>query len=339
MNNEKLNDYDLLKVIATVLVVFAHITRMYTGQGGIIPINGSEILNYITKYIYSFHMPLFVFISGGIYYYLRQEIGKYNDSKDFISSKAKRLLIPYAIFGVFYVTPVVVGLDFTNDNLIKYIIEGIILSKDSRHLWYIFMLFNVFVIFYFIEKYIHKIPKYLIILGFFILYLLSLAKLPDILQISNTIIYLLYFYLGYLFECNKNIIVEKLKFNLITTILAFTLNLVTLYLSLNLQTSGFIINTINLCSAMFGIVTVYSIVNMILNTNISNNKLYKELKKNSFGIYLFHPMIIYVMFYYLGNKNINPFLLTGILFVIAMILSDVFVRCVRKVKLGIIIGE
>ena len=336
--NKKLTDYDLLKVIATVLVVFAHITRMYTRQGVITPINSSAILNYVTKYIYSFHMPLFVFISGAIYYYLRQKNGKYNNGKNFIMNKAKRLLIPYVIFGVFYVAPVMVGLNFTNYNVIKYIIKGIVLSMDSRHLWYVFMLFNVFGIFYLIEKYISKIPKYLMVFGLFILYLVS-GRLPDILQISTTAMYLLYFYLGYLFEENKKVIVEKLKFNTVTIIVAFILNLITLSLSLKLNTSGFIINTINLCSAMFGIATIYSIVNMILNTNISSNKLYKELKKNSFGIYLFHPMIIYVLFYCLGSKDINPFLLTGIVFIISMILSDLFTRCMRKIKLGIILGE
>jgi fucose 4-O-acetylase-like acetyltransferase len=338
MNEKKLNDYDLLKVIATILVVFAHITRMYTGQGIVTPINGSVTLNYITKYIYSFHMPLFVSISGAIYYYLRQEIGKYKDGKKFLLDKAKRLMIPYIFFGILYVAPVMVGFNFTEDNFIKYAIKGIILSANSRHLWYVFMLFNAFVIVYFTEKYVNKMHKLLSIAGIFVIYLMS-VKLPNILQIKDTAEYLIYFYLGYLFQANKNILATKLKFNKVTVVLAFMLNVITLYLSLNIQTKWFIINTISLCSAVFGMISVYSIINMLFNTNIFNAKLYKELKRNSFGIYLFHPMIIYIMFYYLGNKNINPFLLTGLVFVITMILSDLFTRFVRNISLGIIIGE
>lgn len=338
MKKYTLKDYDLLKVIATILVVFAHITRMYSGQGVINPINSSIILNYTTRYIYSFHMPLFVAISGAIYYHVRQQLGKYEYSKDFLLNKIKRLIIPYMFFGILYVTPIMVGFNFTEDNLIKYIINGIILSKNSRHLWYLFMLFNAFIIFYYIEEYIDEFPKWFSILMFIGLYMIS-VKLPMLLQIESTGTYLIYFYLGYLFQENKNNIINLLKFNSLTLILSLSLNLITLYLSLIVNTYRFIVISINLCSAIFGMITVYSIVNMLLNTKISNIKLYQEIKKNSFGIYLFHPMIIYVLFYYLGDKNVNPILLTGLVFVITMILSDMFTRMIRSFNLGIIIGE
>lgn len=338
MKENALKDYDFLKVIATLLVVFAHITRMYTGQGVINPFNGSVILKYITKYIYSFHMPLFVVISGAIYYHVRQQLGKYKDSNKFVLNKAKRLMIPYIIFGILYVAPIMVGFNFTEDNFIKYALKGIILSTNSRHLWYVFMLFNAFIIFYYVEKYINKLPKWFSILGFVGLYIIS-VKLPTLLQIQSTCTYLIYFYLGYLFQENKDKIKNILKFNSLTLISSLVLNLITLYLSLTLNTKGFIINTISLCSAIFGMVTIYSIVNMLLNTNISNNQLYQEIKKNSFGIYLFHPMIIYVLFYYLGDKNVNPFLLVVMVFIITMILSDLFTRIIRTINLGIVIGE
>ena len=70
-NSKKVEQYELIKVIATILVVLAHITRMYTGEGVVNPLNESLILNYLTKFIYSFHMPLFVAVSGAIYYYVK----------------------------------------------------------------------------------------------------------------------------------------------------------------------------------------------------------------------------------------------------------------------------
>lgn len=50
--------YDFLKVVTTVLVVFAYVTTMYSGEGIITPYNSSETLKYVTKFVYAFHMPL-----------------------------------------------------------------------------------------------------------------------------------------------------------------------------------------------------------------------------------------------------------------------------------------
>lgn len=338
MNTKKLFDYDLLKVITTLFVVFAHITRMYTGAGIINPINGSIILNYVTKVIYSFHMPLFIFISGAIYYYIKQEKGRYNDTKKFIVNKTKRLMLPYIVFGVFYVAPIMTYFQFTKDNFFIYTVKGILLSLDSKHLWYLFALFNIYMVVYFTEKYVNKLPKVFTIIGLYIIHILS-PRLPNILQINTTGTYLIYFYLGYLFQANKDSIKIKFKFNMKTLIVFLILNLTTLYLTLNLNTKGFIIATITLISAIFGILASYSLINILSRTRILDLKIYKILIRDSFGIYLFHPMIIYVLFFYLGGKNINPFLLTGLVFIVTIILSEIFIVFIRTFGLGIIIGE
>ena len=59
-------------------------------------------------------MPLFVAVLGAIYYYVKVKLNKYNDNKIFVKNKAKRLLIPYMVFGVFYAVPVVVLCNFTD---------------------------------------------------------------------------------------------------------------------------------------------------------------------------------------------------------------------------------
>lgn len=69
-------NYDWLKSITMILVVIGHATRFFYNGIGIIPFDNIVILNWITKFIYSFHMPLFIFISGVIYSY-NIECGKY----------------------------------------------------------------------------------------------------------------------------------------------------------------------------------------------------------------------------------------------------------------------
>ncbi len=70
---------DVLKGIGILLVIIGHISS-----------NG--ILN---RWIYSFHMPLFFFISGVVYYLSNQV-----DVKTFFKKKFRGLIVPYLIFAI-----------------------------------------------------------------------------------------------------------------------------------------------------------------------------------------------------------------------------------------------
>lgn len=70
---EQSRAYDLLRVIATILVVVGHCTyfKICTNYGGCdysyLFINESyafKIINKMTEFIYIFHMPLFIALSG-----------------------------------------------------------------------------------------------------------------------------------------------------------------------------------------------------------------------------------------------------------------------------------
>lgn len=72
---------DSLKGFAILLVVIGHL---------------NFVSNELNQYIYSFHMPLFFFISG----YLLS-IGKYlNNGKFFLRKKVHSLIMPYFLFSL-----------------------------------------------------------------------------------------------------------------------------------------------------------------------------------------------------------------------------------------------
>ena len=100
--------YDAGKAVAIVLVVLAHVTRWYTGQGVNTPIQSSRPLALLTEYIYMFHMPLFIFVSGCVYGICIDK-GKYKDNVKFLLNKIRRLLIPYYIWGILVVAPLMGG--------------------------------------------------------------------------------------------------------------------------------------------------------------------------------------------------------------------------------------
>lgn len=152
----KQQDYTIIKVITTILVVIAHITRFYSMGGGAIKMEYNFLLHYITSFVYSFHMPLFICVSGAIFSFCINNKKKYSDFRLFIIKKWKRLMVPYFLIGIFYVMPVMCTLKITNLNPINYIKENIILSKDARHLWFLWTLFFIFIIF---RMFYHRYEK------------------------------------------------------------------------------------------------------------------------------------------------------------------------------------
>ena len=140
---DKSSHYDAIKFVATFLVVLAHASRMYTGTGVVIPYNASDGLNHLTNIIYSFHMPLYMSVSGMVYALCIHDYQKYQDTARFLKNKAIRLLIPYLFFGICYVAPVMCLLGFTDQSYLRYCWDGIVLAHNNRHLWYILALFDV----------------------------------------------------------------------------------------------------------------------------------------------------------------------------------------------------
>lgn len=338
LKQEKLEDYSLLKVMATVLVVFAHITGMYTDEGVLAPLNQSPFFDYITKLIYSYHMPLFIFVSGAIYSYLRNKKGKYSDIKAFAENKAKRLMWPYLVFGIAYVTPVMVGLGFTDENAWMYMLKGIILSENPRHLWYLFGLFNIFIVFRLSEDHIKTLPDSVKLLCLLMLYLVS-PHIPMAFQLKSISRYLIYFYMGYAFQESKGLCLSILKPSLKTLMLSLSINIGLIQYAAAYAVKGQALQIIVLLEALTGILAIYSFAALLLKTNILENKAYKRLEKNSFGIYLFHPMIIYGLFYCWAHLDVPPLLLILVIFCITMYLSDLLTEGMRRLNWQKLIGE
>lgn len=88
---------DILKGIAIILVIFAHCIQF--GSGPDYLKTQAFFDNYIFKLIYSFHMPLFMLISGYLFYYTIQKHSfMYNLKKRFYG-----LLVPIIIWQTIWI--------------------------------------------------------------------------------------------------------------------------------------------------------------------------------------------------------------------------------------------
>lgn len=328
-NNVRTDNYSIMKFIAAILVVFAHTTRMYTGYGAIsMPVN--SVLKNLTELIYSFHMPLFFFLSGCVYGKCI-ESGKYDSYILFVRNKAKKLLIPYLIIGIFYVTPVMVLLKITKKSFPEYIIKGILLGQDSRHLWYLTTLFLIFVGFGLFRKIILQRKKaVLLILGLsFIVYFFSSIIPTEVPQ------YLCFFILGTAFSFfpAAEQFFSKKRINCIIWPVLF----LSVYL---IQHFGTPFNSLfRLVLSVFGIFSTIAISDF-LSSFLTKTKIYSAFTPNLMGIYLIHPMIIYVLFYFLKQYSlaVHPYLATLLIFGISLTVSYFISDKVNRSRLSFVLG-
>lgn len=278
-------------------------------------------------------MPLFICVSGAIFSFCINNKKKYSDFRLFIIKKWKRLMVPYFLIGIFYVMPVMCTLKITNLNPINYIKENIILSKDARHLWFLWTLFFIFIIFrMFYHRYEKSNRLFIGVLLFFISFFSD--KLPNIFQLQGISYYLFFFCIGYEFDRNKKKIDEFLGNRKWIVILGWIfISFVVLY-TYN--------RALNLITAVIGMLCLYQCIR-ITKKYIIQIKIYKWIERDSFGIYLFHPMIIYVLFYWVKKFGFGlkyPIIVCVMIFVITMIASMLFVKIIRWTKYGkLIIGE
>ena len=72
---------------------------------------------------------------------------------------------------------------------------------------------------------------------------------------------------------------------------------------------------------------------------IRNYAWYKKIQANTFGIYLFHPMIIYVCFYLMRGSQIHPILLSTAIFTLSFLLSLCLSELIKKTPFKWILAE
>ena len=348
MNNEKiiLRELDYLKVMGILLVVIGHCTSIYTG-GWVFtsPVN-SLIYGLIASYVYTFHVPMLVFVSGAIYYYCRINKGKYSSLKGLIINKFKRLIVPFLFIGILYSIPIKYIIGMMESSIINNI-KSFILGLNTGHLWYLLMLFDIFIIFYLCEKFILN-KKYSIILNlilFSILYISS-GFFTNIFQINRAIQYSTFFYLGYEFFRSKDKLIlklEELKSQsiLIMTPILIAISLVLILVS-KMKLSSIMLSKffslINVVIAMICITICYLIVYLI-NNRMKNiiikekiDKLINIIGKYSFNIYLLHEPIIFIILYFIASKYINSTILVIICLSISIFGSVLISIIYNKIK-------
>lgn len=310
--------YGILKALLMPLVVLAHITVMYTADGAFHCVRSSNLLTALTTYIYSFHMPAFFMISGCVYGW-GVRAGKYRRAGSFLLKKTKRLLVPYVIFGFFCVVPVVYLCGLSPLTVPQAWLRDIVLAIQPRHLWYVFVLFEIFLVTVPLREMCKKHPGIVMLVSLAVFAVTLWVVFPtkeNYLQYKNFPKYQVYFFFGVLLD------------RIFDTLREWTLCLKWLWILLPIAQGSWLILAgsmpyLKVCFGLLGCVWVLcgGILLCEYLPRLCGSRFMKSLGDCGYGIYLLHPMIIYGIFYFARSWTIHPLLLTAVVFVTVLAVS------------------
>ena len=286
-NRSRIKPLDGATGIAIILVVYGH---MDFG----IP---SHLYMTIRENIYSFHMSLFMFISGIVMNISIEKHGK----TDLLRSKIRRFLPKYLLFSILFLCADIIlsskGFDQVVDLLINIVLYPA--KASAGFLWYIYVLTIYYIILPYIKNVTRRYTYSVLIFSFF----LSLVNLPSLFALDLIAKYLFFIFLSVVcFENWSNFLTNAQKYRVI---------------------SLFIFVILMAFSINFGVINgVFSILVVFGFSNVYANLIWlRYVGRNSMIIYLLNTAVmgaIYVLVMALYKFEVNlisslPLALSGVL--------------------------
>jgi fucose 4-O-acetylase-like acetyltransferase len=291
-----------VKAILVLLVIFGHSINIYSNL----------------QIVYFFHMPLFLSISG----FLVKKSAFNNGLLGYLKKLLNRAIIPWLIAFLAFI-PIALN----NQPWSNFSISNIL--YPYYHLWYIPAYVFAVIFCYFTQKL--KIPTWLILLFtalitsfWFVTYRNNVALPQDLplyfLGDKRIYGYLFFFYLGFAIR-NKIINFRPNAWLLMATILLTGITIL-LFIFKHLPEYTLLLPYLFCNISLILFVIIYT-----AKQNWTNNPFIQFLNNQSLGIYLYHPLFIFMAYQYLDNPEMNKTsnLDGGIIFVIATFLSTVLV--------------
>ncbi len=335
--NRELQQVNALKTIMMFCVVLYHsiLASSRNGWGGISNSFGEgQIAQYIADWLNMFHVEFFAFASGYLFYMMRYEKGKYRTLEIDINNRFKRLMIPVFVISVLWAIPA---------QLIAYgfswsiILKGFVLQIAPAQLWFLPMLFLLYVVFYLLSDHLVNMSTWKFLIFYFALYVGKIIVgrvIPlGIFQISSTIEYSLYYYLGFAYR--RDHICKSSKRKVIFVYLSAVL-FAAGYLYWTQQYSlNWLVEAIRPVICCLQIRALLEIGSCFKVERLLDERWFKLFTVNSMGIYLLHQQLLYLRMRIL--PNLSQMFFIPVSFIIVLFCSYFLTGIIRKTKLGKVI--
>jgi fucose 4-O-acetylase-like acetyltransferase len=134
--NTKVDWVVYAKAIGIILVVYGHVARGLINTGFTLP---ESLYPMIDSVIYSFHMPLFFFLSGLFFQHSLTQRGR----TGLVLNKVDTILYPYLIWSIIQGAPEALLSNYTNGNVALF--EVFELWNPRAQFWFLYVLFIIFI--------------------------------------------------------------------------------------------------------------------------------------------------------------------------------------------------
>lgn len=187
-NNERELLPDVLRGFAIILVVLGHCIQ--EGSGGVYRSEQLYFSDRLYQFIYSFHMPLFMMVSGYLSWESLKKAGSREERKKLIIKKASTLLLPVFLWTALDYARILV-MNFINDTPQPEALVFVYFYLAVTNLWYLWAVWWGFLIIC-IMHYCLKDSIIIYVFGFLLLFLI-----PDGLGLGSYKYMLPYFILAF----------------------------------------------------------------------------------------------------------------------------------------------
>ncbi len=318
-SRQRLLDVDRLKGLAIFLVVLGHIADNDT------PYVKEWYLDF-KVILYQFHMPLFMFLSGLMFFYTYTNFQDIKGYKNYAIKKIKRIVPPFIIFsliiflGKVYMTNFAYIENISLDNLFNTYLLLYIRPSESfiGSYWYIYVLLEFLLIFPILLKFSQNMMLPWIGVGIIIFFIPMSTFFAMNMFSRNFIffglgIFIMQNYNNYIIFLNKNRLVLNILF-----LLSFVL---TLFISLEI--SRFFI----------GMFSIFALHSLIISPPLDKSNLLIKLGRYTFIIYLMNTIFIGLSKGILVKID-SPFVIIFILSVLSGIVFPILIKkyLFKKIK-------
>lgn len=324
MNTKREYAFDLLRVIAMIMVIVIHVANVYSRSFGIID-NTSFLASLFYNTISRISVPIFFMISGALLLDKKFNIKKY-------IKRLLKFIMLIVVWDTLYLIWEYFYLGVTYDKLYMLLIE-----PYRAHLWFLYTILILYALQPILWKILEKTNKPVKILLLTIWLILSTASIfnSTIAQIFTIFSSVGFFILGkYIYDYIKNNNLRKYNLLFILIMILSYIVSITLNYVFSLNYNRFY-NLFFAYRTPFIILAAFSFFILIVSNYKKDtiNKIIIKLSDLSLGVYLIHGIFLDITVKIFMYNSINSIIGIPIFSIIIFILSIISVSILKRIKI------
>ncbi|ADW75176.1 acyltransferase 3 [Rahnella aceris] len=320
---------DYAKGIGIILVVIGHVNRGLDSAG----ISISEpFFKMFDSIIYTFHMPLFFFLSGLFFISSIQK----NSKPDFIKKKIATIAYPYVIWSVIQGSIATLLSNFTNKKTDLISVLSFPYNPIGQF-WFLYALFMIFIVaclIYNKRNFITQLPIITTVSFLLYIYSLNIGDLFHLNFITNNIVF---FFAGCVFSTLKFDQIATKKNAMTLVISAFMFILVQYKFHF---IDGMFYDRIGISTFVVAMVSIYFVYVLSLTLSAIKVDLLSKLGNDSMVIFLVHILCAsgtrIILSKVFGINNWYLHMIAGT--IAGLVIPIIFFELVKKLNLKFLLS-